>query len=166
TRYSSGSFCKTHITDEHPSRRDDSTSGRLRKHTRQEMPQFSTSSMVLIHEVCNGKPNLYSQDCQRISPSCIYDAKGRDFKRRQKSRKSLWVEGTDPKLIWGHLGRYPKKVQSEMKKLLANSTFTRSYISVPTSGLEPPRPCGHMTLNHARLPIPPRGQGFQTEMPL
>src|SRR5690606_12696932 len=26
---------------------------------------------------------------------------------------------------------------------------------VPKGGLEPPRPCGHMTLNHARLPIPP-----------
>ena len=29
--------------------------------------------------------------------------------------------------------------------------------SVPKRGLEPPRPCGHMTLNHARLPIPPLG---------
>ena len=26
---------------------------------------------------------------------------------------------------------------------------------VPKKGLEPPRPCGHMDLNHARLPIPP-----------
>jgi integrase len=26
---------------------------------------------------------------------------------------------------------------------------------VPKGGLEPPHPCGHMTLNHARLPIPP-----------
>ena len=32
---------------------------------------------------------------------------------------------------------------------------------VPKGGLEPPHPCGHMTLNHARLPIPPLrpGQG-------
>ena len=28
---------------------------------------------------------------------------------------------------------------------------------VPKRGLEPPRPNGHMTLNHARLPIPPLG---------
>src|SRR5918992_3789723 len=26
---------------------------------------------------------------------------------------------------------------------------------VPREGLEPTRPCGHMVLNHARLPIPP-----------
>ena len=26
---------------------------------------------------------------------------------------------------------------------------------MPKKGLEPPRPCGHMDLNHARLPIPP-----------
>src|ERR1043165_4095316 len=26
---------------------------------------------------------------------------------------------------------------------------------VPKKGLEPPRPCGHMDLNHARLPVPP-----------
>jgi hypothetical protein len=30
---------------------------------------------------------------------------------------------------------------------------------VPKKGLEPPRPCGHMDLNHARLPIPPLRQG-------
>ncbi len=29
---------------------------------------------------------------------------------------------------------------------------------VPETGIEPARPCGHMTLNHARLPIPPFGQ--------
>ena len=29
---------------------------------------------------------------------------------------------------------------------------------VPKKGLEPPRPCGHMDLNHARLPIPPLRQ--------
>ena len=32
-------------------------------------------------------------------------------------------------------------------------------IRVPKRGLEPPRPNGHMTLNHARLPIPPLGPG-------
>ena len=26
---------------------------------------------------------------------------------------------------------------------------------MPKKGLEPPRPCGHMDLNHARLPVPP-----------
>src|SRR6266851_3872743 len=33
---------------------------------------------------------------------------------------------------------------------------------VPKGGLEPPHPRGHMTLNHARLPIPPLrlGQGL------
>ncbi len=29
---------------------------------------------------------------------------------------------------------------------------------VPETGIEPARPCGHMTLNHARLPVPPFGQ--------
>ncbi len=29
---------------------------------------------------------------------------------------------------------------------------------VPGGGVEPPRPCGHMDLNHARLPIPPPGR--------
>ena len=33
-------------------------------------------------------------------------------------------------------------------------------ILVPKKGLEPPRPCGHMDLNHARLPIPPLRLGF------
>ncbi len=28
---------------------------------------------------------------------------------------------------------------------------------VPKEGLEPPRTCAHMDLNHARLPIPPLG---------
>ncbi len=28
---------------------------------------------------------------------------------------------------------------------------------VPETGFEPARPCGHMTLNHARLPVPPFG---------
>ena len=33
---------------------------------------------------------------------------------------------------------------------------------VPKKGLEPPRPCGHMDLNHARLPVPPlRHEGLQ-----
>src|SRR5437764_11141214 len=31
-------------------------------------------------------------------------------------------------------------------------------ILVPKKGLEPPRPCGHMDLNHARLPVPPLRQ--------
>lgn len=30
--------------------------------------------------------------------------------------------------------------------------------SMPKRGLEPPRPCGHMALNHARLPVPPLGR--------
>ena len=30
---------------------------------------------------------------------------------------------------------------------------------VPGTGVEPACPCGHMNLNHARLPIPPSGQG-------
>ena len=35
-------------------------------------------------------------------------------------------------------------------------------------GLEPPRPCGHMDLNHARLPIPPlpRKKGRDSVCPL
>jgi len=32
---------------------------------------------------------------------------------------------------------------------------TTDWKMVPKKGLEPPRPCGHMDLNHARLPIPP-----------
>lgn len=40
--------------------------------------------------------------------------------------------------------------------LTANaSTLLRTKRLVPKKGLEPPRPCGHMDLNHARLPIPP-----------
>ena len=35
---------------------------------------------------------------------------------------------------------------------------------VPKKGLEPPRPCGHMDLNHARLPIPPLR--LKAEIPL
>ena len=31
----------------------------------------------------------------------------------------------------------------------------REVAVVPKGGLEPPHPCGHMALNHARLPIPP-----------
>jgi hypothetical protein len=40
-------------------------------------------------------------------------------------------------------------------------------ILVPKGGLEPPHPCGHMTLNHARLPIPPlrHGSGEQQMIP-
>ncbi len=42
--------------------------------------------------------------------------------------------------------------------LVANSYDSRVQAEeeVPPSGVEPPRPCGHMNLNHARLPIPPR----------
>ena len=32
-------------------------------------------------------------------------------------------------------------------------------VVVPRRGLEPPRGCPHMDLNHARLPIPPPRQG-------
>src|SRR5262245_46333222 len=35
---------------------------------------------------------------------------------------------------------------------------------VPKGGLEPPHPCGHMTLNHARLPIPPLRLGWASVM--
>src|SRR5262249_59265399 len=31
---------------------------------------------------------------------------------------------------------------------------------VPLAGLEPARPCGHLILSQARLPIPPQGHGF------
>src|SRR3954462_1234582 len=31
-------------------------------------------------------------------------------------------------------------------------------ILVPLAGLEPARPCGHLILSQARLPIPPQGQ--------
>ena len=37
-------------------------------------------------------------------------------------------------------------------------------------GFEPPQPCGHMALNHARLPVPPHSQmvendGFEPSTP-
>jgi hypothetical protein len=31
------------------------------------------------------------------------------------------------------------------------------FIVVPLAGLEPARPCGHLILSQARLPIPPQG---------
>ena len=47
-------------------------------------------------------------------------------------------------------------------RALAGSDPAKSWVSktklVPKKGLEPPRPCGHMDLNHARLPIPPLRQ--------
>ena len=33
-------------------------------------------------------------------------------------------------------------------------------LKVPEAGVEPAPPCGDMTLNHARLPIPPPGHYF------
>jgi hypothetical protein len=36
-----------------------------------------------------------------------------------------------------------------------NAPADRTYVRVSEGGLEPPCPCGHMALNHARLPIPP-----------
>ena len=44
--------------------------------------------------------------------------------------------------------------------LPGNSGWSLSV--VPKGGLEPPHPCGHMTLNHARLPIPPLRPGART----
>jgi hypothetical protein len=41
---------------------------------------------------------------------------------------------------------------------LVNDKYARIQV-VPKGGLEPPHPCGHMTLNHARLPIPPLRPG-------
>ncbi len=38
---------------------------------------------------------------------------------------------------------------------LADSKPGTKYTMVPEKGLEPPRPCEHMVLNHACLPIPP-----------
>ena len=35
------------------------------------------------------------------------------------------------------------------------SSLSSRPSAVPETGLEPARPCGHMDLNHARLPIPP-----------
>jgi hypothetical protein len=35
----------------------------------------------------------------------------------------------------------------------------RIWKVVPLAGLEPARPCGHLILSQARLPIPPQGQG-------
>lgn len=41
---------------------------------------------------------------------------------------------------------------------------------VRMGGFEPPQPCGHMALNHARLPVPPHSQvvendGFEPSTP-
>ena len=44
-------------------------------------------------------------------------------------------------------------------RLKAGARRNRLILVVPKGGLEPPHPCGHMTLNHARLPIPPLRRG-------
>ena len=46
--------------------------------------------------------------------------------------------------------------QAKYRELFAISVATPGIGLVRSRGLEPPRPCGHMDLNHARLPIPPR----------
>lgn len=49
-------------------------------------------------------------------------------------------------------------------KATLQNTVTRTFKravrpkSMPWRGLEPPHPCGYMTLNHACLPIPAPGQ--------
>ncbi len=42
-------------------------------------------------------------------------------------------------------------IKKEMKNRFS------SLWDVPGTGVEPASPCGHMNLNHARLPIPPSG---------
>ncbi len=42
---------------------------------------------------------------------------------------------------------------------LAMDGQAREQVVVPRRGLEPPPTCVDMDLNHARLPIPPPGQG-------
>src|SRR5690625_1439254 len=48
-------------------------------------------------------------------------------------------------------------LQAAQEKILRNANSGGFYV-VPKVGLEPTQPCGHMTLNHARLPIPPLRQ--------
>ncbi len=62
----------------------------------------------------------------------------------------------------------PDDLAEELRQLIrersarspGNSGWSLSV--VPKGGLEPPHPCGHMTLNHARLPIPPLRPGART----
>ena len=51
-------------------------------------------------------------------------------------------------------------IREQGASLPGNSAWSLSV--VPKGGLEPPHPCGHMTLNHARLPIPPLRPGART----
>jgi hypothetical protein len=71
--------------------------------------------------------------------SCVstYSTKRAGFYRRAANPRPL-------------LGRYPSAL------FLADiNQWTLSYDRVQKAGVEPARPCGHMALNHARLPIPP-----------
>ena len=51
---------------------------------------------------------------------------------------------------------------------LAGAIFStghaRKIFMVPEKGLEPPRPCGHMDLNHACLPISPLRHGIDSRI--
>ncbi len=57
--------------------------------------------------------------------------------------KIVFKDGDDP---------YKKIRQSGLKNIRP-----KVKTLVPETGVEPARPYGHMTLNHARLPIPPFG---------
>ena len=49
----------------------------------------------------------------------------------------------------------PGGAEYTVGRVLVESLGAITTRTVRKRGLEPPRPCGHMNLNHARLPIPP-----------
>ena len=51
-----------------------------------------------------------------------------------------------------------KKNSFTLTIFLKGDSSKKQSSMVRTRGIEPPRPCGHMNLNHARLPIPPRAR--------
>ena len=78
--------------------------------------------------------------------------------RRRSARRRSAVASPSPSSRSPGLAAPPRTGSGT----LGSWTLTGGTLLVPKGGLEPPHPCGHMTLNHARLPIPPLRPGART----
>ena len=79
---------------------------------------------------------------------------------REDSRVTgIWRSATDASpwscQIPAAIRRPLKGAEYTVGRVLVESLGATTTRTVRKRGLEPPRPCGHMNLNHARLPIPP-----------
>ena len=81
---------------------------------------------------------------------------------RTKFRKWTYADPdatTDEPALRQQLEAHAPRKPANSRRSSASSGLA-STSRVLKEGLEPPRPCGHVDLNHARLPIPPLQRFF------